>query len=128
MGDFGFGDSISFAVRQLNTLDVEVPRALPTAVDAAAEELAVAVKAAAPRRSGKLANSVGAESVGADADSAQSRVVVKRFYARFVEYGTVKMPARPFLRSTADLKRRALGNTIKNNIKVIGVKIRSFKR
>lgn len=123
----GFGDGIDFAVQQLAVLDREVPAQLPAATLAAVEVLRDAARANAPKRTGKMANAITAEAVDSDATSARSRVKVGMFYARFVEYGTVKMAARPFLRAAAELNRRRMGNVIKDEIRVIGISIRSFK-
>lgn len=41
----------------------------------------------------------------------------KAFYARFVEYGTAKMPARPFFRPAWDSKYQEIRKFIRNELK-----------
>lgn len=123
----GFGEGITLAIEQLERLDRDVPLSLAEATLEAAVVLADEAKRAAPRQTGRLVSSIGAEPYNADGDSAASQVIVKEFYARFLEYGTVKMAARPFLRSSADRKEKEISSIIARAVER-RVKIRSFKR
>ena len=75
-------------------------------LDALGEGIAGDAADAAPRRSGALAESITHE-VGVDSDGAYVRVSWDKahFYGLFVELGTSKMPARPFLRPAAEKRR-----------------------
>ena len=72
----------------------------------AAKLIAQRARARAPVRTGRLRSSIKA---------IQERVEAQAFYAKFVEYGTRKMKAQPFLRpavseSIEDLKRVLLSD------------------
>jgi HK97 gp10 family phage protein len=78
--------------RKLRALGQSYAQAAPHAIQEAAELVAETAKALAPKRTGKLAGSI---EVVADHDGAS--VVAEAPYASFVEFGTLKKPARPFL-------------------------------
>lgn len=128
MTDQGFGDGIQLALDQIDQLTQELDKQLPPAALAAADLLQAEAQRQAPKDTGRLARSIESELVEAGQGEALATVKVGEFYGRFLEYGTAKMAARPFLRSAAHTKRRAMGNAIKDEIKILGVKIRSFKR
>ena len=100
----------------------ELERALVRASDAVARESLVEATAAgakviveSARRRAVKATGRGAESIHASVTE-RSRFGVtqaigptkRAFYMRFLEFGTVKMPARPFLRPALDEERDAV--------------------
>lgn len=66
-----------------------------------AENIAGEAKQRAPRATGKLARSIKVHRVG----EFEYRVEVGAWYAHFIEFGTVKMAARPFLTPAAEAER-----------------------
>lgn len=69
------------------------------AVSASTFSVASRMKATAPRLTGQLRNAISAKSPGLT-----GRVLIgpEAFYWRFLEYGTVKMAARPFIRPAGE--------------------------
>lgn len=86
------------AIRALGRSD-EVRGTLERVADQVAER----ARQTAPKASGEGAASIGSEVVR-DGESLAARVSWDRdhFYMQFVETGTSKMPARPFLRPALD--------------------------
>lgn len=104
-------------------LPTKVKRKLAGTIKAEAGRLADAIKAAAPVKSGKLRDSVKVRrrkndtdlvvTAGGDATTnGTAGPGGAADYALYVEYGTVKNPARPFFYSTA----RAMQSDIRDNI------------
>lgn len=79
--------------RELAKVTAEARRA----VTAAGEEAAQNAAGLAPRESGKMADSIEA-TPGANTKGPFSDVTVEPFYSTFVEFGTSRQPARPFIR------------------------------
>ena len=137
-GQQGFGAEIEKAIAQLEGLDRSVVAALSEATLKGAQLLAETAEQAAPRDTGKLADSIEAKFYNAESESAVSVVVVGAWYARLVEYGTgIKRPkrkkamnmgplgftksassvaARPFLRSSADMKAAEISAIIARSV------------
>lgn len=89
-------------LRWLETLPMRLPRDLSLELDRALVEVGAVVAsdaaARAPRRSGRLAESLGVEVVAAG----QVEVAAGVSYAAFVELGTARMRAQPFLEPALD--------------------------
>lgn len=70
------------------------------------DEIAADAAQAAPRQTGRLADSIHAEVVTEDGEK-QVRVSWSSdaFYGRFVELGTSQLGPRPFLRPAAETRR-----------------------
>lgn len=66
-------------------------------VKAAGEEAAEIARGKAPRDSGEMAESIDA-TPGRDAQGPYSDVTVDPFYSTWVEFGTSRQQARPFIR------------------------------
>lgn len=78
------------------------------AVQGTASAMARDMAAHAPRLTGTLAGSITTERpVRAGAPGQTVRVVTRVFYAKFVEFGTRNMRARPFIRPVANSYRRS---------------------
>jgi HK97 gp10 family phage protein len=83
-------------VRQLERLGAKAEQVKKDALQAGAEIIQKAASEKAPKDTGKLAKNIvisdinedGTVDIGPDPD---------RFYGRFLEFGTSKMAARPFL-------------------------------
>ena len=39
-----------------------------------------------------------------------------QYYARFIEYGTVKMPAQPFMRPAFEAHKRSIQNAVEQHL------------
>lgn len=108
----------------------EIRDATPGALLAAAEELLNAAKAGAPRRTGDLIESGYVSGAGRSTyknkkihrkevkPTGAGDVVVgfAAFYARYVELGTKRRAARPFLRPAIDSLKTKLGATVVEKI------------
>lgn len=81
---------------------------LRRALAAGAEPVVEEAQRLAPRRSGDLARGIAARvSVRKTQAEAVISFAKEQFYGRFVETGTSKLPARPFLRPALDTRSRA---------------------
>ena len=79
------------------------------AIAAGSTELAAAMRAAAPKRTGRLAGSIVPVPTGG--------VAVAAPYAGFVEFGTVKMDAEPFVEPVMDNLGPKVGTEITETVK-----------
>ena len=97
---------VSNVRKLLRRLEPELTSDVREAVEASAGILLRAMLARTPRRSGTLAGELRIK-YGRDRLSARVGVIGKRslrraWYARFVEYGTVDIPAQPFMIPAAE--------------------------
>jgi HK97 gp10 family phage protein len=98
-----FVDDITRAKKQLAKLEYSVVSSLDDAAKAGAEALAAEAKMRAPVRTGKLKGSIATrKGTKGTKDRAEWVVFTGVFYAHFVEYGTRKMAARPYMRPAVD--------------------------
>jgi HK97 gp10 family phage protein len=113
--------------RQLSKdLQKEVTREAVVALNKAADAIVMAMKGAAARKSGKLAQSIRKEPgktptvvkvvAGGAATTERGRHGRPYDYARAVEFGTVKMPAEPFFFSTYRRKKAAAKQAMRQTI------------
>lgn len=65
---------------------------------------------------GKLRGSIKSETVEVTPGRALARVTVDEYYGRFHEFGTSKMPARPFLRPALRANRVRVLSTVRATI------------
>lgn len=97
-GQYSGGSGIR---RKLKRVDQEVLKQVTDTLDAAAKMLLVEATARVPVKTGKLRDSLSIKKAR-DGLSAKVGVLGKAagkraFYAKWVEYGTKKNPARPFI-------------------------------
>jgi HK97 gp10 family phage protein len=90
---------------KLRKLPAVVAAEMPQIMSHAAERVAETARGLAPRRSGALRDSIV---VARDPVTGQATVEARAPYAAFVEFGTVKRPARPFLGSALAASRSAI--------------------
>ncbi len=81
--------------------------ALISATKKGAQVIADAAKTRAPRRTGKLAESIGHEVTETSGSAVQEKIGAGVFYGGLVELGTRHNPARPFLRPALDERGNA---------------------
>lgn len=97
-------------VRRLNLMpDATAGKALSKAAMAGAKVIVSAAKARAPVRTHKLQESITAEVTEKSRDHVEATIGPGKegFYGMFIELGTSKMPARPFLRPALDENEEA---------------------
>jgi len=105
--------------RKLKALPIKIAKnILNTAVLKAAKELLQEVVNNAPvGETGELSNSLRAVMTRKrDKNQVAAKVSTTVYYARFVEFGTVKMSAKPFMRPAFDKKEKELIDIVKNQI------------
>lgn len=81
-------------------------------------QMVAQIRAAAPKRSGALAASVRHEVVET-AEGVRLKIVVGNdtvFYAPFVEFGTAREPAHPFVRPVAYREEKAIPGRIEQSL------------
>ena len=81
--------------------------ALVRASDKGAQVIVDAAKSRAPRRTGKLIESIGHEVIEASSTEVKEKIGSNVFYARHVEFGTRHNSAEPFLRPALDERGNA---------------------
>ena len=109
-------EGLDGVLQDLSWFERRIVDRLPAAAAAAVGVLRPEVERRAPRLSGKLADSIEDERT---ATSAQHYLVLGVFYGRFVEFGTSKMAARPFIRPSIDAKSRAIRAAIQQAIQAV---------
>ena len=97
-------DTAAFA-RRWRALALAAQNELRPALAELGAEVADAARALAPTRSGRLRASIQVEPA---ADAVQVDVIADAPYAAFVEFGTLRRPARPFLAPALQFARRRL--------------------
>lgn len=109
---------VTFKVQGLRELDkalAELPKAyakniLRKAFETASEPLVLDIKANTPVRTGQLRDSIEVSRMGGERrNEAKMQVgVMGKFYGHFLEFGTPKLRARPFVRPAIDRNSAAL--------------------
>lgn len=112
-------EGLDEVLQDLSWFERRIVDRLPAAAAAAVGVLRPEVERRAPRLSGKLADSIEDEPGERTATSAQHYLVLGVFYGRFVEFGTSKMAARPFIRPSIDAKSRAIRAAIQQAIQAV---------
>jgi len=110
MGVSGF-EELDRALRR--TEDAVSGQALTSAVTKGAEIVVAAAKAKAPRKTGKLAESIAMKVGKVSGSGVTAKIGSQRVhYALYVELGTKKLTAKPFLRPALFGKRAAVTESI----------------
>ncbi|KKL51593.1 hypothetical protein LCGC14_2293950 [marine sediment metagenome] len=84
--------------------------ALVSATKKGAEVIVDAAKSRAPRRTGKLAESIGHEVTEASGSAVQEKIGPDVFYGGLVELGAAQTTAKPYLRPALDERGNAAVN------------------
>ena len=90
---------------RLRKLPAVMATAMPQAMSHAGETVAETARELAPRRTGALRDSIV---VARDPVTGQATVEARAPYAAYVEFGTVRRPARPFLGPALAASRSAI--------------------
>jgi len=104
---------------KLATVDDGLQReVLETAVRVGSQIVEGDARRRAPRDTGRLQRAIKSETVEVSPGRALARVYVGReaFYARFVEFGTRNMPAKPFLRPALRENRGRVMSAVRSTI------------
>lgn len=112
--------------RAIEQLDTKIQkRILRSATAAGARVIAKEAKANAPEDTGNLKKNIRTKNIKPDKLGKQESVVGVRvkgktkdsaFYWRFVEFGTAKMPAKPFLRPAFESKKVEAAQKMKDQL------------
>lgn len=104
---------------QLDRLGENTSKTLKEAVMKGAEIVREDASRRAPRRTGKLSQSIIVESAEVEPDYASVKIGPNKgaFYGTFVERGTSKMPAKPFLRPAWDANKREVKIIISDELR-----------
>lgn len=89
---------------------------LEEALMAGAEVVREAIAAAAPRRTGILSSDIHVSRKGRIKYSVRIGPGLQGFYGRFLEHGTSKMPAKPFMRPAFEASNDAAQEAIRQAI------------
>lgn len=89
---------------KLPQIERQVPARAAAIIHGVAQDIEGEAKQNAPVDTGDMRDSIAAEQTG----PAEAKVEVGEFYGHFVELGTRKMAARPFLVPAAEKARRSL--------------------
>jgi HK97 gp10 family phage protein len=92
---------------------------LAEAAEKGAEIVRAAASGKARRRTGTLAQNIGTEVTSSAGNLAEVSVgpLKKAFYGMFLERGTIKMAARPFLRPALDENEEAVKHEVGDRVK-----------
>jgi len=104
---------------QLDRLGEDASKALKEAVMKGAEVVREDASRRAPRRTGKLSQSIIIESAEVDPDYISVKIGPNKeaFYGTFVEKGTSKMHAKPFLRPAWDANKENVKKIISDELR-----------
>jgi len=101
-------EGIEKVLVRLNQISFDIVADLETAAKAGARVIRDTAKDNVPVRTGTLRDSITIETVEKDENEVVVRIgpQKKAFYGLFLEYGTSKMAARPWLRPAVDEKQQ----------------------
>lgn len=85
-------------IEQLGTTAAATIEAAASAMKLTTGQVQATAKQVAPKRTGYMANNISVEPVKKTATSVTGTVDAKADYSSFVEFGTYKMSAEPFIR------------------------------
>jgi len=89
------------------------------------------VRAKAPVKTGNLRRKIRTRERREDADGLRFAIEIPRsaFYGRFIEFGTSKIAARPFMRPAAEAKTEAAVSAMRNALaEAIAIEMRRTRR
>lgn len=104
--------------RKLESLGskMQAQKVLEGALMEGAEVVKAAIEAHAPRRTGMLSSDIHISRGGRKKFSVRIGPGLKGFYGRFLEHGTSKMPAKPFMRPAFEASNDAAQEAIRQAI------------
>lgn len=111
-------EGLDHAIRQFRRAPDLAKKFIGDAIQVTEITLAQKVRAAAPVDTGALQHSIGSKSAGLKAQITIEDGVIKGLrpdiYWRFVEFGTSRMAAQPFIRPTAEAEQQPMIGRVAN--------------
>ena len=97
--------------RSIRSADGRVSDAVVEQISLGGDRVAKRAKALAPRRSGRMRRSISA-TVIASPTGVRSEIGPSRYWGRFVEHGTSRMAAHPFLGPALDAEKDKISSAV----------------
>lgn len=102
---------------QLGTTAAATIEAAASAMKLTTGQVQATAKQVAPKRTGYMANNISVEPVKKTATSVTGTVNAKADYSSFVEFGTYKMSAQPFIRPAVSAAQSLFIKTTMDKLK-----------
>lgn len=104
-------------MEQLGTTAAKTIEAASSAMKLTTGQVQATAKQVAPKRTGYMANNISVEPVKKTATSVTGTVNAKANYSSFVEFGTYKMSAEPFIRPAVSAAQSLFIKTTMDKLK-----------
>lgn len=104
-------------MEQLGTTAAKTIEAAASAMKLTTGQVQATAKQVAPKRTGYMANNISVEPVKKTATSVTGTVNAKADYSSFVEFGTYKMSAEPFMRPAVSAAQSLFIKTTMDKLK-----------
>lgn len=104
-------------MEQIGATAAATIEAAASAMKLTAGQVQATAKQVAPKRTGYMANNISVESVRKTATSVTGTVNAKADYSSFVEFGTYKMSAQPFIRPAVSAAQSLFIKTTMDKLK-----------
>lgn len=104
-------------MEQLGATEAATIEAAASAMKLTTGQVQATAKQVAPKRTGYMANNISVESVKKTATSVTGTVNAKADYSSFVEFGTYKMSAQPFIRPAVSAAQSLFIKTTMDKLK-----------
>ncbi|WBM89866.1 HK97 gp10 family phage protein [Lacticaseibacillus rhamnosus] len=104
-------------MEQLGTTAAKTIEAAASAMKLTTGQVQATAKQVAPKRTGYMANNISVDPVKKTATSVTGTVNAKADYSSFVEFGTYKMSAQPFIRPAVSAAQSLFIKTTMDKLK-----------
>lgn len=104
-------------IEQLGTTAAATIEAAASAMKLTTGQVQATAKQVAPKRTGYMANNISVDQVKKTASSVTGTVNAKADYSSFVEFGTYKMSAQPFIRPAVSAAQSLFIKTTMDKLK-----------
>lgn len=108
---------LSSLMGQIGATAAETIEAASSTMKTTTGQVQATAKQVAPKRTGYMANNISVEPVKKTATSVTGTVNAKADYSSFVEFGTYKMAAEPFMRPAVSAAQSFFIKTTMNKLK-----------
>lgn len=106
-------------MEQIGATAAETIEAASSAMKVTTGQVQATAKQVAPKRTGYMANNISVEPVKKTATSVTGTVNAKADYSSFVEFGTYKMAAEPFMRPAVSAGQSLFIKTTMDKLKEV---------
>lgn len=110
---------LSSLMEQIGATAAETIEAASSAMKTTTGQVQATAKQVAPKRTGYMANNISIEPVKKTATSVTGTVNAKADYSSFVEFGTYKMAAEPFMRPAVSAAQSFFIKTTMDKLKEV---------